>query len=146
MVTGRVLRFDQVRGYGFIAPDTGGADVFLHANDLLDDKHAVRPGTVVEFRLEGGDRGLKASDVRIVGQRAAVSPSHSHESSYESSYVPSHEGNAGDDLCEVLSESEFKREITELLITTVPTLTGTQIVAIRQELSSLAKSYKWVES
>jgi len=138
VVTGRVLRFDQVRGYGFIAPDSGGADVFLHANDLLDDKHALRPGTIVEFRLEGGDRGLKASDVRIVGQRGTTA----HP---QGSYAGSHES-GGDDLCEVLSESEFKREITELLITTVPTLTGTQIAAIRQELSSLAKSYKWVES
>ena len=38
MLTGKVIRFDDVRGYGFIAPDGGGEDVFVHANVLGDDK------------------------------------------------------------------------------------------------------------
>lgn len=136
MVTGKVLRFDQVRGYGFIAPDTGSADVFLHANDIWDDKTAVRPGTIVEFQLEEGDRGPKASEVRIVEQapptvRRGESP---------------HDDDMGDVLCEVLSSTEFEREITELLINKVPTLTGAQIAAIRRELSIVASNYKWIEN
>ncbi|GAB3888890.1 hypothetical protein GCM10029964_057330 [Kibdelosporangium lantanae] len=66
MVSGKVLRFDDVRGYGFIAPDDGGEDVFMHANDLRDEKFLFTPGTTVEFDVVEGDRGLKASSVRVV--------------------------------------------------------------------------------
>ena len=37
MLTGKVVHFDDMRGYGFIAPDKGGEDVFVHANVLADD-------------------------------------------------------------------------------------------------------------
>ena len=36
-MTGKMLRFDEVRGYGFIVPDDGNEDVFVHANDLLEE-------------------------------------------------------------------------------------------------------------
>jgi cold shock CspA family protein len=65
MVTGRVVRFDSVRGFGFIAPDHGGDDVFLHVNDLLVPEHYVRSGLSVQFEVEEGGRGLKASAVRL---------------------------------------------------------------------------------
>ncbi|WP_345034392.1 cold shock domain-containing protein [Kutzneria kofuensis] len=42
MATGRVLRFDDVRGFGFIAPDSGSEDVFVHANDLSEDKSVFK--------------------------------------------------------------------------------------------------------
>ncbi|MYS46117.1 cold shock domain-containing protein, partial [Streptomyces sp. SID5998] len=65
MVTGKVVRFDSARGYGFIAPDHGGEDVFLHVNDMLIPESYVRSGVVVEFEIEEGDRGPKASSVRL---------------------------------------------------------------------------------
>ena len=65
--TGKILRFDEIRGYGFIAPDDGGEDVFMHANDLRDNKHLFRPGIKVEFEVEDGERGLKAAEVRLAG-------------------------------------------------------------------------------
>lgn len=60
MLTGKVVRFDEVRGYGFIAPDGGGEDVFVHANVLGDDKYVFGPGLRVEFEVSDGDRGPKA--------------------------------------------------------------------------------------
>ena len=34
IVAGRVVRFDEIKGYGFIAPSDGGEDVCVHANEI----------------------------------------------------------------------------------------------------------------
>ncbi|MFJ9154749.1 cold-shock protein [Streptomyces sp. NPDC102270] len=65
VVAGRVARFDGARGYGFIAPDNGEEDVFLHANDLLIPEAHLRSGLAVEFDINVGDRGPQASSVRL---------------------------------------------------------------------------------
>jgi cold shock CspA family protein len=69
MLTGKVIRFDEVRGYGFIAPDGGGEDVFVHANVLGDDKYVFGPGLRVEFEVTDGDRGPKAYAVQLLSER-----------------------------------------------------------------------------
>lgn len=69
MLTGKVIRFDEVRGYGFIAPDSGGEDVFVHANVLGDDKYVFGPGLRVEFEATDGDRGPKAYAVHLLNDR-----------------------------------------------------------------------------
>lgn len=74
MATGKILRFDEIRGYGFIAPDAGGEDVFLHANALLAEKHQYHPGVPVEFDVIEGERGLKATAVRVIKGRPVVPP------------------------------------------------------------------------
>ena len=74
MATGKILRFDEIRGYGFIAPDSGGEDVFLHANALLAEKHQYHPGVPVEFDVIEGERGLKATAVRVVRGKTAPAP------------------------------------------------------------------------
>ncbi|MFF3467241.1 cold-shock protein [Streptomyces sp. NPDC002619] len=125
MVAGRVVRFDSTRGYGFIAPEEGDEDVFLHVNDLLIPESMVRTGLVVEFDIEEGDRGPKASSIRL---------------------GPSSVGAVTDDsLCDVLQTTEFTTEITELLLRAAPTLTGQQILQIRQELAQFAKKHGWTE-
>src|SRR5690606_31782118 len=68
VVRGKVVRFDDMRGYGFVAPEGGGEDVFMHVNDLDVDKRLIAPGVVVEFTVEDGERGLKASGIRLVRQ------------------------------------------------------------------------------
>ncbi|MBT0768103.1 cold shock domain-containing protein [Kineosporia sp. J2-2] len=75
MATGKILRFDEIRGYGFIAPDAGGEDVFLHANALLAEKHQYHPGVPVEFDVIEGERGLKATAVRVLRNRPSPSSS-----------------------------------------------------------------------
>src|SRR5580692_8458128 len=60
LATGRVLQFDQARGYGFVAADDGGEDVFLHASVFDGDPEGLAPGIRVEFKVMAGDRGRKA--------------------------------------------------------------------------------------
>jgi CspA family cold shock protein len=74
MVTGRVIRFDEVKGYGFIMPSDGGEDVFVHANEITDRGLRVSAGTQVAFRVLEGDRGLKAYDVRILEDQDTPAP------------------------------------------------------------------------
>ncbi|WP_238013481.1 cold shock domain-containing protein [Dactylosporangium sp. AC04546] len=135
--TGRILRFDEVRGYGFIAPNAGGEDVFVHANDFGDQRHLVHPGMRVEYEVEEGERGLKVATVRILDTPAPPRRDHARAAS----------STADDDgLCDVLSSREFAQEVTELLIQHVPSLTGSQIAQARQHLVAFARSHGWVES
>ncbi|MDX3225888.1 cold shock domain-containing protein [Streptomyces sp. ME19-01-6] len=135
-ITGKILRFDEFRGYGFIAPDDGGEDVFMHANDLLDEKHLFQPGSKVEFVPEYGDKGPKASEVRIV-QRAAIVRTH----------TPGPAPDSGDDtMCDVLSISEFRQELTEALVEVGGTLTADQIKQVRRRVIELAQAHNWIES
>jgi cold shock protein len=57
MVVGRIVRFDRVKGYGFIAPDEGGEDIFVHTNDLIEPQARLTVGSRVGFDVIDGDRG-----------------------------------------------------------------------------------------
>ncbi|POM24963.1 Cold shock-like protein [Actinomadura rubteroloni] len=144
VLSGRVLRFDEVRGYGFIAPDEGGPDVFVHANELADDdKSGLMPGTIVEFEVMEGERGPKAFAVRVVGPPPGRREAFSEVTARAAGPVG---GPNGDDvLCDVLAPSEFREEVTELFLRGVPDLTGAQIVRLRDTLLPLAQKHGWVD-
>ncbi|MFC3578480.1 cold-shock protein [Streptomyces yaanensis] len=148
MVAGKVLRFDGVRGYGFIAPEDGGEDVFLHANDLLIPESSVRSGTWVEFEIEEGDRGPKASSVRL-SERAQtpMMPPPALRLQAPSSVQTSTAGleDGEEPTCDVLSVAEYSFELTELLLNSASWLTGEQITQLRQQLVQLSRSHGWVE-
>lgn len=144
MVTGKVIRFDAVRGYGFVAPDSGGEDVFIHVNDLDVDKHLISTGAVVEFEIEEGDRGPKASHARLLERGASERPS-------SASYAPApvvggavSSGEEGD--CDILSAKEYRDEVTEALLNAAPSMTAEQIVRVRQRMVQLAGGHGWVEN
>jgi CspA family cold shock protein len=137
VVAGRVVRFDNVRGYGFISPDGGGEDVFLHVNDLLVPEASVRSGVRVEFSVEEGDRGPKASDVRLAGGVAPV---------LGERFVQAGGAGADDDsMCDVLSVAQYSQELTEILLTAAPQLTGEQILQVRRAVVDHARSHGWAE-
>lgn len=63
MSNGTVKFFNDTKGFGFITPDDGGQDVFVHVNGLTDE---IREGDKVEFDVEEGRKGLNAVNVKIV--------------------------------------------------------------------------------
>ncbi|MEU2670468.1 cold shock domain-containing protein [Streptomyces sp. NPDC007164] len=140
MVSGRVVRFDGTRGYGFIAPDHGGEDVFLHVNDMLIPESYVHTGTAVEFEIEDGDRGLKASSVRLAEGPDGKPLTPPRPVAVSASGVPD-----DDALCDVLSAAEYTRDVTDVLLESAPSLTGAQILQIRRGLLQFAKNHGWTE-
>jgi CspA family cold shock protein len=67
MSTGRVAHYDESRGFGFITPDVGGADVFVHANYLVN-VDLLRKDQRVSFEVVNDDRRGKprADKVRVI--------------------------------------------------------------------------------
>jgi CspA family cold shock protein len=62
MATGTVKWFNAVKGYGFIAPDQGGKDVFLHVSALeRAGLNSVPDGQKVTFELESGRDGRSSA-------------------------------------------------------------------------------------
>lgn len=54
------------RGFGFIAPEEGGDDVFFHANDVADDGFkSLSEGDNVTFEMGDSPKGPKATDVKV---------------------------------------------------------------------------------
>ena len=62
MPKGTVKFFNDSKGYGFITPEEGGKDIFVHANGLIDE---IREGDTVNYEVEEGRKGLNAVDVQI---------------------------------------------------------------------------------
>ncbi|MGF1430509.1 cold-shock protein [Kitasatospora sp. LaBMicrA B282] len=142
MAAGRVVRFDSSRGYGFIAPDHGGEDVFLHVNDMLIPESYVRSGLAVEFEIEEGDRGPKASAVRLANG-AETPPPLAQRLPSGALRRPTVDGE--DPECDVLSLAEFTTDVTEVLLASAPSLTGEQILRLRAGLLEFAKGHGWAE-
>jgi CspA family cold shock protein len=63
MNTGIVKFFNESKGYGFITPDDGNKDIFVHVNGLVDD---IREGDKVQYETEEGRKGLNAVNVEVV--------------------------------------------------------------------------------
>jgi CspA family cold shock protein len=128
VATGRVIRFDEVKGYGFITPTDGSEDVFVHANELTNRGARVTTGTLVEFRVIDSERGPKAYDVKIIEEGTSHSQS-----------VPE------DEVFEIFSEADFVHQITELLLSAAPQLSGSTILEIRGAIVPFARKNGWIE-
>ena len=68
MAQGTVKWFNAEKGFGFIAVDGGGADVFVHYSAIADTGgyRSLDENQRVEFETTQGPKGLQAADVRVV--------------------------------------------------------------------------------
>jgi CspA family cold shock protein len=67
LAKGTVKWFDNSKGFGFIAQDDGGPDVFVHFSAISGDGFkTLDEGTAVEFDIEMEAKGARASNVTIV--------------------------------------------------------------------------------
>jgi CspA family cold shock protein len=180
VVTGRILQFDHARGYGFVAADDGGEDVFVHASVYDGDPDELVPGTKMQFKVMAGDRGRKAFGAHLIDDEAeddlvppprpvpppqlvlqprpgptstpasppgpAPSPSPAQTTSVPVAHAPGKDEPPDDEqMCDVLSQVEFGQELTELLLSNVPSLTGRQVLDVRQSVLESAKKHGWVD-
>ena len=63
MQQGTVKFFNTAKGFGFITPANGGADVFVHATALQDE---IQEGDKVSFDVENGKKGVNAVNVKRI--------------------------------------------------------------------------------
>lgn len=63
MQEGTVKFFNETKGFGFITPSNGGADVFVHSSGLISN---IRENDLVNYELENGKKGINATNVQVV--------------------------------------------------------------------------------
>ncbi len=67
MATGKIKWFNDQKGFGFIADDNGGGDVFVHYSIVeMDGFKSLKEGQAVQFESEKSEKGLKATKVTPV--------------------------------------------------------------------------------
>ncbi len=165
-VSGKVVHFDSNRGFGFLAPENGGDDVFLHINDISIDENLLRPGAVVEFDVESTDRGSKATNVKVTEEAPAGEPAAERAQRREDSRGRYADRDRGDrdrgDRRDRFDRNDrgdrgdrgprrpsrhaggpLSNEITELLLDSAPDLTARQITSIRSRILDLAAARGW---
>lgn len=63
---GTVKFFNETKGFGFITPDKGGKDLFVHTSNVNGDPKNLREGRTVEYVEGNGRKGPEATDVTPV--------------------------------------------------------------------------------
>ncbi len=69
MATGTVKWFNDAKGFGFITPESGGKDLFVHFSNVAGEGgfKSLREGANVEFEVEDSDKGPVATNVVQTG-------------------------------------------------------------------------------
>lgn len=166
-VNGKVVHYDPNRGFGFLSPESGGDDVFLHINDLHGiDEGQLRPGAKVEFDVEDTDRGSKATNLKVTeeappGEAPAVERAQRRDDNRRGGFGDRDDRRGGSRGFERGDRRDDRRrddrgprrsphagtplfnEVTELLLDSAPDLTARQITSIRNKVMDLAAARGW---
>ncbi|WP_190812428.1 cold-shock protein [Saccharopolyspora pogona] len=141
MLTGRIVRFEEERGFGFIAQDGGSQeDVFFHIDSLGRGWSSLAIGTRVTFDVMEGQRGLKAYNVNVV----EVNGGNEAKLAAEAAVAPTVKSTEAEEMCDVLTEDELRSEVTEQLLQRLPGLTAEQIQLVREDFVALAAKHGWI--
>ncbi|MES2382038.1 MAG: cold shock domain-containing protein [Bacteroidota bacterium] len=62
MQEGKVKFFNETKGFGFISPNEGGDDIFVHSSGIVD---RIRENDTVVFETEKGPKGINAVRVKL---------------------------------------------------------------------------------
>jgi len=63
MSNGTVKFFNNSKGFGFITPEDGAKDVFVHKNGLIDE---INEGDKVNYDVEESPKGMNAVNVKVI--------------------------------------------------------------------------------
>jgi CspA family cold shock protein len=63
MQEGTVKFFNETKGFGFIKPADGSADIFVHVSGLIDE---IRENDKVSYEVQNGKKGINAVNVKVI--------------------------------------------------------------------------------
>ena len=68
MATGTVKWFNDAKGYGFISPEGGGKDLFVHHSSIVGEGYrSLAEGARVEYEPREGQKGPEVTNVVTIG-------------------------------------------------------------------------------
>ncbi len=75
MAIGKVKWFNNAKGYGFVLPEEGGEDLFVHYSAIrMEGYKTLKAGQDVQFDIVEGPKGLHAVNIQDLGSTPADSP------------------------------------------------------------------------